>query len=169
MDARQQQGFTLLQMILYIGLLSVIVFAAAQVLITLLESREKARVIAEVESEGAYVMELMAQTIRNAEAVAVPVAGGSASSLTLDVVAVADDPTVFAVSSGALTITEGVASAVDLTSSQVTVDTFTVETLTTTDSYGSVRITLTLSYNSSIGRHEYDYTETFTTAASIRW
>lgn len=156
-------------MILYIGLLSVIVFATSQVLITLLESREKARVIAEVESEGAYVMELMTQTVRNAEAVTLPAAGGSASSLTLDVVTAGDDPTVFAVSSGALTITEGVSSAVNVTSSQVTVDTFTVETLTTAGSYGSVRITLTLSYNGSATRNEYDYTETFTTTATIRW
>ena len=55
-------------------------------------------------------MELITQTLRNAQAITSPAVGASASSLTVDVVDATEDPTVFDLSSNQIRITRGVGS-----------------------------------------------------------
>jgi hypothetical protein len=106
--------------------------------------------------------------LRNAEAITLPIPTASASSLTVDVVDVADDPTVIDLSGTTLQITEGVGSAVDLTSSQVQVTAFTVENLTKGSTPGRLKVSITVAYNNSSGRNEYDYSQTYQTTISLR-
>ena len=166
---RHQQGFTLIQMALYIAVSSIILFTASGVLINLLELKEKARVTAEVDQQGQFVLQKISQLVRNAEAITAPTPGSSGASLTLDVVTAGDDPTVIALSSGTVQITEGAAAAVDLTSSQVEVTSLTFENASTANSdYGSIRVTIAIEHSSTSNRNEYSYAQTMQTSISLR-
>src|SRR3989338_405637 len=107
MKLQTHSGFTLVELLLYVSITAIILLATSGFLFMLLEARIKNQTIAEVEQQGLQVMQLITQTARNAEAVTSPAVGTSASSLTLDVVTVVSDPTVFDLASGVIRITEG--------------------------------------------------------------
>jgi Tfp pilus assembly protein PilW len=106
-----QKGFTLIELLLYVGLAAGLLLASSFFYSLLLQSRTKNQVITEVESQGQQAMQLILQTIRNAENVNSPAAGGSAQSLSLDVVNPSLDPTLFDLASNAIRITEATTAA----------------------------------------------------------
>lgn len=163
-----QSGFTLVELVLYISITSVMILVISVFLSTLLESRIKNKTIAEVESQGARVMQLITQTARNAEAITSPALGASASSLTLDVVTVASDPAIFDLSSGVIRIKEGTGLAVALTNSRITASGLSFSNLSRASTPGTIRMTFTLSHVNTSGRNEYEYTKTFYGSASLR-
>ncbi|MBI5222371.1 MAG: prepilin-type N-terminal cleavage/methylation domain-containing protein [Candidatus Magasanikbacteria bacterium] len=163
-----KKGFTLVELLLYASITSVMLLVISVFLSTLLESRVKNQTIAEVEQQGTQVMQLITQTARNAEAITSPATGASASSLTLDVVTVASDPTIFDLSGGVIRIKEGAGTATALTNSRVTASALTFQNLSRTSTPGTIRIMFTLTYVNSSGRNEYTYAKTFYGSASLR-
>lgn len=165
---KKLRAFTLVEVLLYVSISSVMLLSASLFLSTLLESRIKNQTIAEVEQQGLQVMQIIAQTARNAEAIISPAQGTSASSLTLDVITAASDPTVFDLSSGAIRITEGVGAAVALTNSRVTASALTFQNLSRASTPGTLRIQFTLTHVNPDGRNEYAFAKTFTASATLR-
>ena len=80
--------------------------AISAFLFILLGARVKNQVVAEVEQQGEQVMQLITQTVRNAQAITTPIQGATSSAMYLDVVEIADDPTVFDMVAGNIRITE---------------------------------------------------------------
>lgn len=163
-----KKGFTLIELLLYVAISSVMLLAISFFLQTLLESRIKNQTIAEVEQQGLQVMQLITQTTRNAEAITSPLLGTSASSLTLDVITVISDPTIFDLSSGAIRITEGAGSPVALTNSRVTASNLTFQNLSRAGTPGIIRIQFTLTHINPEGRNEYNFSKTFIGSATLR-
>lgn len=133
-----------------------------------LEARVKQQTIAEIEQSGTQVMQTTTQLIRNAETINSPATGASSSTLSLDVVDAAKDPTIIELSGGVIYITEGAGSAVPLTAAPVNVDSLTFYNLSRSGTPGVVRLQFTLTYTNPSGRQEYDYTKTFYGSASVR-
>ena len=169
MDKKSSQpGFTLIELLLYVSITSIMLFVISLFLSTLLESRIKNQTIAEVEQQGLQVMQLITQTARNSEAITSPTIGASASSLTLDVITGANDPTIFDLSGGAIQMKEGAATAVALTNSRVTASALTFQNLSRAGTPGTIRIRFTLTHVNPAGRNEYSFTKTFTGSATLR-
>ncbi|MDP3735320.1 MAG: hypothetical protein Q8R39_02740 [bacterium] len=156
-----RRGFSILELLLYVLVLSLIVGSFGALLSLLLRARVKQQAILEVEQQGHAVLELMRQTVRNASAVLLPPVGASESSLTLDVVDIAKDPTVFNSASGVLYITEGAGAPIALTSSRVSLSDVTFRHLEQDTEADSVRIQFTLSHVNPAGTAEYAYVKTF--------
>lgn len=163
-----QSGFTLIELLLYVAISAVILLAVSFFLQTLLESRIKNQTIAEVEQQGLQAMQMITQTTRNAEAIILPAQGASASSLTLDVLTGASDPTVFDLSSGIIRIAEGADPPVALTNSRVTTSAITFQNLSHAGTPGIIRIQFTLMHINPEGRNEYNFSKTFIGSATLR-
>lgn len=163
-----KNGFTLIELLLYIAIASIIVFTTASLLRFTFESRVKNQTIAEVEQEGAQVMQLITQTVRNSTAVNSPTIGNSAASLSVNVTTGASSPTVFDLSAGAVRIKEGAGSAVNLTSSKVSVTNLNFSNLSVTSPPDVIRITFTVTYINNSGRNEYNYSKNFYGSADLR-
>ncbi|MBI2473227.1 prepilin-type N-terminal cleavage/methylation domain-containing protein [Candidatus Uhrbacteria bacterium] len=162
------KGFTLVELVVYIGLASIVFLAVIGQQMTFLQMRVKHQTIAQVEQEGQFVMQLITQTLRNAQAINSPPAGSSASILSIDVFDAVDDPTVFDVSGGQIRLTQGSAAAVEITSGLLSVASFTIENVSRLDTPGSVRIQFTLSRINAGGVIPYAYEKTFYGTASLR-
>lgn len=161
-------GFTLIELLLYIGLLSFMLLGISVFLATLLQSRVKYQTMSEIEQQGAQVMQMMTQSVRNATTISTPLAGASGASLSL-AVAAPNNPTVFDVSGGVLRMTEGVGSPIPLTNSRVTASGVTFYNLSRTGTPGIVRIEFTLTHVNSAGLNEFDYRKSFGASASKLW
>ena len=168
MYMKNNKGFTLIELLLYIGIASVMLLIISVFLSTLLQSRVKNQTIAEVEQQGAQVMQIITQTIRNAEGINSPTQGASASSLSVDVFNTSDDPTVFDLSSGAIRVTEGAGSAVPLLNSRLTASGLNFQNLSRDNTSGVVRVQFTLTHMNIENRNEYDYNKTFYASAGLR-
>lgn len=166
--SKTQKGFTLVELLLYIAIVSIIVFSSASLLQFTLESRVKNQTIAEVEQEGVQVMQLITQTIRNGTAINLPTIGNSSALLSINVVTGANSPTIFDLSSGRVRIKEGSGVATNLTSSKVTVTNLNFQNLSRTSTPNTIRISFTISYVNTSGRSEYTYSKTFYGSTNLR-
>lgn len=164
----KKSGFTLIELLFYTGIASSILLVSTLFLQMLLESRVKQQTISEVDQQGLQVMQIVTQTVRNAENITSPLAGESAALLRLDVHNTDDDPTVFDVSGGVLRITEGAGAPVALTNGRVAVSSLTVENLSRIDTPGIIRVSFVLTYVNPTGRREFDFSKTFYASASLR-
>lgn len=161
------KGFTLVELLLYVGISSVILFVISMFLGAMLQSQVKNQAILEVEQQGMYVLSLMTRTVRNSEAITNPTTGLSDSSLSLSMPTPLVNPSLFSVSSGVLFVTEGIGSPVALTNNRVTVSDFIIENLSRASTSGTVKIQFKISYKNPSGRNEYDFSKTFYGNATI--
>lgn len=165
---KHTRGFTLIEMLLYIALASILLVVATMFTALILEARIKNQTIAEVEQQGQYIARLITQTIRNAEEVTTPGVGSNSTSLVLDVVAASNDPTTFSLSSGVVRIQEGGSTAVPLSNDRVVVSNLVFYNYAGTNAPGIVRFSFTVTHANPEGRNAYSFTKTFYGSAATR-
>jgi len=168
MKKNNQQGFTLIELMLYVAIASVVLLMVTSFFQMTLAAKIKNRTILEVEQQGMQIMQIITQTIINSEAIISPTPGNSSTGLTLDVVSAVDDPTIFDLSSGTIRITQGVGVPVNLSSSLVNVDSLIFQNLSKTDTPGILRVEFTLSYINNTGRNEFNWSKNFYSSISLR-
>ena len=164
----QTGGYTLLELLLYISLYSIIMMSIMGLLLTLLQVRIKSRTVAEVDQQGIQIMQSITQAIRNSDNINSPLVGASADALSLDMPEATLDPTVFDLSNGTARITEAANAPVVLSNSLVTVSDVTFTNLSRPQTPGNIRVQFIITYINNAGRNEYDYSKTFTGNASLR-
>ena len=164
-----KKGFTLVEMLLYMSILSVIVLALSSFLYLSYSSRIKATVIAEVEQQGNQTMSIITQNIRNAQSITSPATGASANSLTLTEYSALLSPTIINQTGNKLQITEGLNPSVDISSNRVVISGLSFQNLARPSTPGIIRIQFTLNHLNPNNLGEYTYSKTFTTTASLRY
>lgn len=162
------KGFTLVELLLYVGISSIMLLIISVFLSLLIESRIKNQTVAEVEQQGLQVMEVITQIARNAESINAPAQSTSASSLSLDVIPVGNDPTVFDLAGGMIRMSEGAGLPVALTNARVFASGLIFQNLSLTGTPGTIRIQFTLTHINPANRNEYSFAKTFIGSASLR-
>jgi len=166
-DKYKQKGFTLIELLVYISTAAIVFMIIMSVVYMMMQSKSKSKAIAEVEQQGSFAMDIISQTIRNAQGIESPAPGTSSSSLQLDISEAGDDPTTIDLNSNAISITEGLGSAIPLTSSSVIASDIYFENLSRDNTPGIIRISFTLTSTES-GRGSRYYSKNFYTSASLR-
>lgn len=164
-----RSGFTLIELLLYVTLAGIMLTATSVFLAEILESRVRNQAINEVEGTARHIIQTITQTLRNAEAVNSPSIGASSSSLSLNVLAAPNDPTIFDLSSGVLRVAEGAGAPVALNGILVTVSSLTFYNLSRSSTPGTVRAEFTLAHRNPENREEYDYSKTFYASGTLRY
>ena len=164
-----RDGFSLLELLLYITVVSVVLLVSVVLTLDLLRTRLKAIALETVNQNERLALERVTTALRNANQIS---ASGSVfdvpnGRLSLAMPNVAQDPTVIDVDSGVLRISEGGGAAVPLTSSTVEVTNFTLTRLNQASAEG-VRIQLTLRRTNPQQVTELKAQQTYVTAAIIR-
>jgi Tfp pilus assembly protein PilW len=165
---RRQAGFTLVELLLYLAVTSIIVTSVSGFFITMLEARVKFQVMSEVEQQGAQVMQQMTQTVRNGSTITSPTTGATGTGLTITVPTGALSPTVFDLSGGVIRVTEGAGAAEPLTNNRVTASALSVQNLTRPTTQGVVRIQFVITSVNGSGRNEFSFSKTFRGSATMR-
>lgn len=162
-----QRGYTLIELLLYVGIVGTLLVGMSTFFATVAEARIKNQTISEVDQQGTAVMQYLSQTIRNATSITSPAAGASGASLTLVVPTGALSPTVFSLSSSVLRVQEGAGATVALTGGKVQITNLTFTNLTRSGTSGVVQISMTLSRVNPSNLNAYDYQRTFVTSVAI--
>jgi type II secretory pathway pseudopilin PulG len=163
-----QTGFTLLELLLYVAIVGMLLLALAYFFVGTASTRIGGQIENDVNQQATFAMETITQTIRNSDSITAPAANVSGAQLTLAMTPSTVSPTIFALSSGVLTIKEGAGTVVPLTSSSVVVSNLTFSNASKASTPGSVQISFTMASSSTSNRSEFSYSKTFTTTASVR-
>jgi type II secretory pathway pseudopilin PulG len=164
-----QKGFTLVEMVLYVSLCSIILLSLATFMSSLLDSRVRSQSIAEVNQQGFQVMYMMTQAIRNGRSIVIPALGTSSTTLSLITGNALLDPTIFDSASGTMRIKEGSNPVISLTNRRVAISGLLFQNVSSTSSTEKIiRMSFVLDYINTTGRSEYSYTKTFTGSATLR-
>jgi Tfp pilus assembly protein PilW len=161
-------GFTLIELLLYIAISSGILLVISMFLSTLLEARVKNQTIAEVEQQGIQVMQIITQTIRQAESINYPQINTSGPSLSLNTIVSSSTPSIFDLSSGIVRIKEGSGPVIPLTNSKITVSDLVFSNLSRVNSPGIIKVSFTISSVNVSGRNEYSFSSSFVGSAALR-
>lgn len=140
---KKEQGYSLLELVIYIALFSFVVVIIVQSLLYSIRTYAVAQSYRRLQADGELVMETLTRTIRSASAVVSGSFGTHPSSFTLsEVVSGVTTQTQYSVQNGVLIASDGLLSSA-LTSNEVSVDNFIVSHVTSGDEQ-LLRIRITL-------------------------
>lgn len=163
------KSFTLVEILLYIALASVVIFTISTLLSSILQAKEKTKAIYEVEFQGENLVSQISQALRNARDVNTPIIGTSAETLSLAADSPADNPIIFSLNNQSILIKEGAGNEIPLTSSQVAITSLSFQNISQGATYpDDIKIQFTLKFNSQDNRYEHNYEKTFTSSINLR-
>jgi Tfp pilus assembly protein PilW len=169
MNVIEQKGLSLVEVVIYVGIFSIVISGITSFMLFSVQSRAKNQIVTEVEQQGMQVMNIITQAVRNGEGINSPTPGSSSGSLSIDMPDAGVDPTVFDLSSSVIRISEAGGGAIDLTSSQVNVTNLLFENNTIPSTDDTIKIEYTLEYNNTGDATRFDYSKTFYGSATQRW
>ncbi len=137
-------GFTLLELVLYIGLFAVIVSISIVILYQMLQNNDQNRSFLEVEEEANFVARKIQWAVTGATTVSQPPPNQTSSVLSVTKYNFGKNPLVFSLSGEALALARGASSSITLTSQNVKVMNFSVHTI---PSIGSVATSVKMTFS----------------------
>ncbi len=162
-------AFGLIEIILSLAIISVVITSLGLLFSLSIQARVKNQVIKEVNGQAEQLLWLMTHTIRNGTSINSPLIATSGTSLSVGTLDPNTNPTIFAVTNGAMTITEGGSDPVTLTNSLVKVSNFIILNNSLLETPGSIRIQFVLEQSDTSGRAEYEFRQTYYASASLRY
>jgi type II secretory pathway pseudopilin PulG len=168
---KMQKGITLIELILYIAISSFMLLVIFLFSSQIFEARIKGQTIVEVEQQGDWVVQTITQAIRNSVSpVNSPTIGSSGGALILTMVDGTKNPTIFALTSGLVTITENGNFVVPLTNSNIIISNLLFQNVSKPGTNGSIKFSFDATYKNLEGaRYEYNYSKTFYGSGTIRY
>lgn len=164
---KKEKGFTLLELLLYVGITSMILGILSLSILFFISSRVKTQTITEVTNDVGRSLNLISKYIRNSKSINSPTPGNSSNTLNLEMSDPSKDPTVITVSSGIITVKEGADSPIAITNELVEIIDLEFRNYSKTDTPGIIQIFINADHKNDINRNEYNFNMSATTSASI--
>ena len=163
-----KKGFTIIEVLIYIAIATMLLFSLSSFIISVIDLRERAKVVGEIEQQGARIMDTITYSLRKADLINSPTPGNFSDNLSLIMTDPTKNPTVFNLSGQTLQITQGFTSPENLNNDSILVENLRFNNLSYPDTPGVVQIQFTLKYNYLNSRSVIDYQKTFQSSASLR-
>lgn len=162
---KQQTGFTLLELILYISIVTIIMAALIPFAWNVITSGTKSTTQQHIFSQARFVSERIKWEIRNATDINFV----NATSISLATSIPATNPTVIDLSGGQIRITQGVGSPIPLLANNTLADSLVFTNLTSNDNNSKhIQYSFTLKSDYSSAGHEYQETTSVRSSAELR-
>lgn len=166
---KKNNAFSLIEIILYIGLVSVIVVSLTTFLIYYAQAKNKSSTIEEVNQQAVYISSYLEQLIRDSDGILLPAKTTSASTMTLTSAKFSSrSPIVVSVASGKIYVSEAGTEGVQISSSKVSISNLSFTNLSQSGTNGNIRYQFQISYINTNGLNEFNYVQTFYGASSTR-
>ena len=161
---QDNQGFTLLELLLYVFVASGILLSIVALVAVLIQSRVKNQTISTVEQQGSQIIQLVTQEINNAKIITAPAVGSSSAILQFQDTNGQSEQ--LSVVSSTLFLNKNNKDYF-LNPSTIKVSNWQVTNLGIA-SHDSIKIQFDLNYNNLAGLNQYSYVQTFYATANIR-
>lgn len=161
---KNNQGFTLVELLLYVFIASIILLSIVALVALLVQSRVKNQTVSLVEQQGAQIIQLVTQEINNARVINSPTMGGVSDILQFqDINGQTEQVSLV---STTLFLNKNTKDYF-LNPGTIQVSNWQVKNLGVAN-HDSIKIQFDLNYNNLSGLNQYNYSETFYATANIR-
>lgn len=160
------KAFTLIEVLIYIAIIGLMASSFIFFSLAVSNSRFKNYAVQEVQANSRVALDLIAQKIRLAEDVIVPVEGDSSGVLILDM----PDPEAnltFSINDGVLVLAKGTADPVSITSDEVNVSSLIFTNVTESGKRENIKVEIMIEYRQGENK-EYQFSQSSETAVSLR-
>lgn len=162
---RTPEGFSLLELILYLALFSLVIISVVTIATRSVSSRTKSRAVQNVEYAARYAVERMTSDIRSA----VDINETDLASTILTITKADGEIITYQEINNTLTIQRNSGPPVELTPTAIQVDTFTLVDRSPVGSETTdIDMTIAVSTTAPAARQEYDASFTLTSGARMR-
>ncbi len=169
MSLKQQRGFTLIELVLYIAIISGFLVTTIFFAMRVVEGGQKARAEAEVQQNLRIAMERINRETRSALDLN---AGSSTFDSNPSVISLAggagEDPIVFSVNGGILQLSKGASGPYNVTTNDVEVTNFVVHDLSVSNRTKVIQIEMTVRYAAAADSVYYDFDSSARSTIVIR-
>ena len=152
----QNRGFTLIEFIIYMAIVSAILVLTSIYILDIIESDSFSNAHRNVQQNGRTALRIINQSIKNSTAFLIAHQG-----IILTMEDSAENPTTIQLRNGAIEMQKGSDTNVALTDSDVIVSSLYFTDLSYADTPGTVKINFTIEYNNRSGRAIYDVLQNF--------
>ena len=158
----RKRGTTLIELLLYLGIVSVLLVGVGAVSMSALDARSKSRAVSSVYSGATTALSGIRGALEQNGVVRTPLFGTASSTLVLATLPSSTTTTQVFVTAQQLFVTEPTGVTLPLTPSDVQIDAVTFTALGTSGTSTSVTVTLAISASSTSMLNTYRFSETFT-------
>lgn len=167
-----RKGFTLIETLIYVAIVSTVVAGFIAFALSIAESRNSSFVVQEVQANARMAMKKISQKVRLAESIMIASTtwGTDPGVLYLQMSSSTVNPTIISLTAdnGQLQIREGASANQVLTSSEVKISNLVFTNYSSSTSRGNIQINLTAEYNGTGSSRSYIYSYSLQTAVSLR-
>jgi len=168
---KDERGTTLIELVLYIGLVGMILTTISMFLLNMLNARIKTSAISEITANGRLIQDRLFDSVRHAQTIDFDssVFDVDPGVLTLNMTDPLVTPTIFSLISddGQFQINEGGSGNIGLTSDSIHVTNLVFTNLTSEEDVGIIQVQFTLTAFNPSSDRAYDYEESFQTTLRI--
>jgi len=168
---RNQKGTTLVELVIYIGIVGMILTTVSMFLLNLLTTRAKTAAITETLANGRLVQERLTEAMRHASGIVVLDSefGTDPGVLSLEMADLTLSPTIFSLNEddGQVQVSEGGLPPVTLTTNDVHITDFQFQNLTSPEDVGIIQLQFTIEVDNPSLSPRFDYAQSFQTTARI--
>lgn len=165
---KMNRGFTLIELIIYIGIVAAILLVAVNFSWEIIYGNVKSQAIREVQQNTRLVMEKISESILAASEIDTPRPGDSHGELELRMQDLGLDPTIFETDENVLTIKQGANGPYELTNNRVKVTNLQFTNLSYPGTPGTIRIQLTIEHLNPNNMSQYEASLDTETTVSLR-
>ncbi|MFH1522567.1 MAG: GxxExxY protein [Patescibacteria group bacterium] len=166
-NSHRQSGFTLIETLIYMAIISIVVTSLVFFSISISNSNVKVYVIQEVQANARTAIDIISQKIRLAEDVINPSEGEISNVLVLDMPNSSSNLTFESVS-GVLSIGETGTGTTTITSDEVNISNLEFTNLAAPDEKDNIRIEMGIEYNNTGSDIIHTYEQEIKTSVSLR-
>lgn len=160
MKIQKQKGFTLIEFLIYAGIIAFAMTAIVMTGINVLFARVRVKAMEQVSHNARFAMENITHSIRNAESIEEV----SGDSLVLEVSSSKDNPTEYTINSNdQIVVIKGGSESI-LTTEEVSVKSIDFDSL----SEKAVRIEMVVEFHNPQDLQEYEFQRTYRTIENVR-
>lgn len=141
------KGFTLLELLIYIAIFSVLALASSSLLWQITKNNNQNYILVELEDNARFCLKKISQTIRQAQAINEPLIGQNSNLLSLQMANPNSNPVVFQVQNNQLTMTLGSQGPYVLTTDQIVISSLLFTNLSYENTPGLIKTNLSLEAN----------------------
>lgn len=165
---KMNRGFTLIELIIYIGIVAVVLLVAFNFGFEIIYGNIKSQAFREVQQNSRLAMEKISRSILDADEINNPTPGNSSSSLSLVMQDLSLSPTVIEVVNEKLRITQGASGPYELTNDRVKVTSLQFTNVSYTGTPGTIRVQMTIKHVNPNNLNQYEASLTTEDTISLR-
>lgn len=162
------KGFTLIELIIYIGIVTGILLVAFNFGLEIIYGNVKSQAIREVQQNSRLAIEKINESILGASSINSPTPGNSSNSLSLTMQGLSLDPTIFEVVDNKLKITQGEDGPYELTNDRVKVTSLQFTNVSYEEAPGTIRVQISIEHVNPNNLSQYEASLEMENTISLR-